>query len=182
MPRVPYVSKEQLPAGMQDVYERIARPRGGRVPKVFELFLNCPDMAGRIAEVGAYARNLSTVPADAKETAILATVREIGCQYEFTHHVPSAQAAGVRDLVIEGIKAKTTKGMIPKESVYVDYAKQFVNHRVNTPTFQAIEHLLGRQGAVDLTMVIGYYLMIGNVMNALGMELEPELQPLMPEP
>ncbi len=83
--------------------------------------------------------------------------------------------------MIEGIKARTTKGLVPKEAVFIDYARQVVNRRVNGPTFQAIEHLLGRQGAVDLTMVIGYYLMIGHVMLALDVELEAGMQPLMPE-
>ena len=148
---------------------------------MFGLFLNSPDFAGKVADVGAHARNSARVPPDAREIAILAAMREIGCQYEFTHHVPMAQEAGVRSVVIEGIKARTTKGMLPKESVFVDYARQVVNHRVNGPTFQAIEHLLGREGAVDLTMVIGYYIMIGDIAQALGVELEQGVAPLMPE-
>jgi len=181
MPRVPYVTREELTAADQQRWERIAAPRGGQVPAVFRLMLNSPEFAGLIADVGAHARFQAKVPADARETAILAAARELGCQYEFTHHVPLAQQAGVRDLVIEGIKARTTKGMIPKESVFVDYAKQVVNRRVNQPTYQAIEHLLGKQGAVDLTMVIGYYAMISMVMLALGVELEAGIAPLMPE-
>ena len=181
MARVPYLTKEQLPADRQELYQQIAGPRGGHVPKVFGLFLNSPDFAGKIADVGTHARNATKVPPDAREIAILAAMREIGCQYEFTHHMPMAQQAGVRDVVVEGLKAKSTKGMIPKESVFVDFARQVVNRRVNGPTFEAIEHLLGRQGAVDLTMLIGYYLMIGHVMLALGVELEADVPPLMPE-
>ena len=181
MARVPYVTQDLLAADQLEIYQNIARPRGGVVPKVFELFLNSPEFAGKIADVGAHARNVAKVPDDAREIVILTTAREMGCQYEFTHHMPLALEAGVRNLVIEGIKAKITKGMIPKESVFVDYAKQVVKRRVNAPTYQAVEHLLGKQGAIDLTMVIGYYLMIGHVMLALGVELEPGLAPLMPE-
>lgn len=180
MPRVPYIGKDQLPTNQRDIYEQIGKPRGGRVPKVFELFLNSPEFAGKIADVGAHARYISKVPADAREIAVAAAMREIACQYEFTHHLMMAKDAGVRDVVVEGLKAKNTKGMIPKESVFVDYAKQVVNRRVNDPTYQAVEHLLGRQGAVDLTMVIGYFLMVGHVMLALGVELEEGVVPLMP--
>jgi 4-carboxymuconolactone decarboxylase len=181
MARVTYLSKDQLPAASTETFEAIARPRGGRVPRLFQAFLHSPELAGRIAHVGAYARNEARVPADARETAILAAMREIGCQYEFTHHVPAARAAGVRDLVIDGINNRNTKGMIPKESVFVDYAKQVVNRRVNDPTYQAVEHLLGTAGAVELTLIIGYYLMIGQAMLALGVELEEGVAPLLLE-
>ena len=181
MARVPYQTKQDLPSAQQGLYDQIAKPRGGRVPRVFQLLLNSPDIAARIAEVGAYAHSTLTVPADARETAILTSMREAGCQYEFTMHVSAAREAGVRELVIEGIKSRTTKGMLPKESVFVDLAKQVVGRRVNDPTFQAVEHLIGRQGAIDLVMIVGYYVMIADVMMALGVELDPGVAPLMPE-
>ena len=180
MSRVPYVSREKLPAPQQQFYDRIAAPRGGRAPKVFELFLNSPEMAARIGDVGAYARFQSLVPGDAREIAVLTTAREMGCQYEFTHHVPLARKEGVREPVIEGIKAGNTRGLLPKESVFIDYARQVLSNRVNDATFQAIEHLLGRKGAVEMTMLVGYYSMIAHVMIALGVELEEGVAPLLP--
>lgn len=181
MARVPYVSRERLPADQQQYWDRIAKPRGGRVARVFELALNSPELAALMGDVGSYVRFRAQVPGDARETAILATAREVGCQYEFSHHVPLARKEGVRDLVIEGIKARTTKGMLPKESVFVDYAWRVLRGKVDNATFQAVEHLLGRGGVVDLTGLIGYYAMLGHVMVALGVELEEGVQPLMPE-
>ena len=181
MARVPYLTRSELPTDQQAIYDRIGKARGGRVAKVFQLFLNAPELAGRIGDLGAYARFETRLPADTREIAILTTARELNCQYEFTHHVPYAQKAGVRDEVIEGIKNRTTKGMIPQESVFVDYAKQVLGGKVNDATFEGVEHLVRRGGAVELTMVISYYGMIGHVMNALGIELEEGEKPLMPE-
>lgn len=182
MARVPYLKREELSAAGQSAYDRISAARGGHVSTAFRALLHSPELAGRIGDVGTLVRSVSTIPPDTRETTILAVAREIRCQYEFTHHVPLAQAAGVRDLVIDGIKARSTKGMIPKESVYVDYSKQVLGGRVNDPTFTAIEHLLGRQGAVDLTLLIGYYGMMGSAMMALGVDLEEGTEPLMPVP
>ena len=181
MPRVPYISREDLAPDMQGNYDRIANARGGRVPRVLSLALNSPEAASRLGDLGAYVRFHSQISDHIREITILAAARELNCQYEFTHHEPLAREVGVRELVIEGIKNRTTKGMIPQESVFIDYAKQVLRNRVNDPTFAAIEHLLGRQGAVDLTVLVGYYALLAHVMEAMGVELEEGEEPLLPE-
>lgn len=181
MARVPYLRREDLPPEQQHLHDSITAPRAGSLARVFAAFLNAPDLAARIGEVGAYARFHSVLPDYAREIAILTTARELGCQYEFTHHVPIAQKAGVRDFVIDCIKNRTSRGMLPKEQVYADYARQVLNNQVNEPTFAAMEHLIGRQGAVETTMIIGYYAMLAHTMLALGVELEDGIEPLMPD-
>ena len=79
-----------------------------------------------------------------------------------------------------GIKAGNVRGLIPQESVYVDYAKQVVHNKVNDATYTAVEHLLGRQGAVEVTVLSGYYTMLGLSMMALGVELEEGVENLLP--
>ena len=174
--RVPYLNRADLPPDQQHLHDSITAPRGGRLARVFSAFLNAPELAARIGEVGAYIRCQSVLPDYAREITILTTATELGCQYEFTHHVPIALQAGVRDLVIEAIRGRTTRGMLPKERVYVDYARQVLTNRVNDPTFSAIVHLIGIQGAVETTMLVGYYAMLAHTMLALNVELESELR------
>jgi len=180
MARVPYIQRADLPPDQQQNHDSITELRGGRLAKVFSLFLNAPEMAARIGDVGAYGRFRSVVPDDVREIAILATAREFGCQYEFTHHVPIAKQADVRDVVIEGINAETTEGMRPEESAIVEYARQVLSNRVDDAAFAAIEGMLGRQGAVEATMIVGYYAMMGHTMMALGVELEEGVVALLP--
>ena len=47
-------------------------------------------------------------------------------------------------------------------------------------TFQAVLHLLGPQETVDFIVLVGYYAMMGTAMAALGVELEPGLEPAFP--
>ena len=180
MARVPYVAREDLPDDHQRFYDDISNARGGRMANVFSLLLNAPELAGRIGNVGAYLRFASQIPDDAREITILTTAFEMKCQYEFTHHVPIAQRAGVRDEVIQGITSRSNRGLLPKESVFIDYARKVVNNKVDDATYAAIEHLLGRQGAVEITVVAGYYSMLAHSMLALGVELEENVAPLMP--
>ena len=180
MARVPYITRDDLSTDEQRHHDGIIDPRGGRLAAVFSLLLNSPEMAALVGEVGAYARFRSHIPDDAREIAIITTARELGCQYEFTHHVPIGLKAGVRDVVIEAITAGNTRGLIPQESVYIDYTKQIIERRVNDATYTAVEHLLGPKGAVEITAVVGYYTMLGLSMMALGVELEDGVEPLLP--
>ena len=44
-----------------------------------------------------------------------------------------------------------------------------------------MEHLLGKQGAVDLVVIIAYYTLLAHVMAGLEVELESDIEPLLPE-
>ena len=46
-------------------------------------------------------------------------------------------------------------------------------------TFAAVNHLLGANGTIDLITIIGYYAMQCLVVNAVGIELEEGVEPLL---
>jgi 4-carboxymuconolactone decarboxylase len=189
MARVPYVtSRDQLPEGRRELFDHIAETRGRAgsaeaVPRSFQTLLNSPDAAEPIAALGEYLRLRCPLDPAIRETAILATARELRSQYEWTHHEPIARSVGVRDEVIQSIlSGRAPMGLPAKEGVFVQVAKEQVrNGVVSERTFQAIEHLLGPRLTVDLIVLINYYAMLHRTLASLGTELEPYLEPLMPE-
>ena len=64
----------------------------------------------------------------------------------------SQESVGVRPQVIEAIRSgRAPMGLPPKEGVFAQAGKEFVrNGALSERTFQAIEHLLGPEGAVEL--------------------------------
>ncbi len=182
MSRVPYVSREDLSESGSAIYDQIASQRG-HVARPFAALLNSPELAGRVAAVGEHLRYRSSLPAEVREIATLATARELGSQYEWTHHVPLARDAGVRDEVINAIHDETPlRKLLPKEGVFVQFAQELLSERkVRDTTYSAVEHLLGRQGTVELVATIGYYALLAYTMAALEVELEPEVTPLLPQ-
>ena len=73
-------------------------------------------------------------------------------------------------------------GLPSKEGVYTQAAKELVTDgELTERTFQAVLHLLGPKGTVDLVVLIGYYAMLGRTLAALGVELEEHLSPGLPE-
>ena len=187
MARLPYISSEDVSPDKRHIYDHIAETRGGieggGMPRSFQLLMNSPGAAEVVGQLGEYIRLKSSLDPAIREIAILGTARALDSQYEWSHHEPVARSVGVRDEVIESIKSgRAPMGLPAKEGVFSQTAKELVlNGVVSERTYQAVEHLLGPEGAVDLIVTISYYAMLHRLLASLGIELEPDLEPLLPE-
>ena len=104
MARVPYLSREDVPENARSLYDHIGETRGamepdGAMPHSFQALFNSPGAARVIGSLGEYIRFESPLDPVIRETAILATAKELNSQYEWTHHEPVARKVGVRDEV-----------------------------------------------------------------------------------
>ena len=59
-------------------------------------------------------------------------------------------------------------------------ASCFVKQKVRPETFAAAVDLFGAQGTVEIAALIGDYLMVTTLYNALGMRLRPDQTPTLP--
>ena len=183
MARVSYISREDLPASKRDLYDQIASQRG-HVARPFAALLNSPEVASRVAAIGEHLRyEASIVSPQVREIVTLTTASQLGCQYVWTHHEALARETGVREEVIEVIRdGAPPRRLLPKEGVFIQFTRELLNERhVRDTTFSAVEHLLGPQGTTDLVVTIGYYALLCYTIAALGVELEEDMAPLLPE-
>ena len=186
MARIPYISRDDLPADKRQLYDHIERTRSGidgkGMPNSFRLLFNAPDAAEAVGALGEHIRLRSTLHPAFRETAILGVAQALDSRYVWAHHEPIARSVGVRPQVIEAIRSgRAPMGLPPKEGVFAQAGKEFVrNGALSERTFQAIEHLLGPEGAVELVVVIGYYAMLNGVLGSLGIELDEHLETTLP--
>ena len=173
MARLPYVSREELPEDKRHIYDHIAESRGS-VLNIQRMLLNSPDAAEAVSNLGEYIRYRSALDPAIRETAIITTAREIGSEYQWSHHEPEARKAGVRDEVIDSIRSgRAPMGLPAKEGVFAQAAKELVREgTLGDSTFQAILHLLGPSQTVDFVIVVGFYIMMGRFLKALEVELD----------
>ena len=173
MAKVSLKSREDLSENGQQIFDKISGTRGSAL-NVFRALLNSPDTASAVADLGEYIRYNSALDPAVRETAILATARELGAEYEWAHHEPVAKEAGVREEVIEAIRSgKAPMGLPPKEGVFVQAAKELIRGTaLSDLTHQAVEHLLGPAGTIELIVIVGYYSMLARVIASLEIELD----------
>jgi 4-carboxymuconolactone decarboxylase len=173
--RIPLVDrKDDLSAEARRVWDEIAQSRG-RVFGPFTALLQSPELARRVAHLGAYVRFESGLQPVQRELAILATARAMDCRYEWAAHVPLARKAGVRDEAIAAIRDRRAPGgLTPEEAAVVTYVTQLLrDHRVDDGAFAAARERLGVPRLVELTASAGYYAMIACTLNAFALEPDP---------
>jgi len=116
------------------------------------------------------------------ELAALIAAREFDQQYEWSAHEPAAIRAGVEQSVVEAIKFNRGLNGVPeKDAALIRLGRAiFRDHKVSSEVWAQMERLFGRQGAVELTMVMADYAMAGFVLTAVDQQLPPDRKPLLP--
>ena len=182
MARLPNLEKEQLRPEDHQFYESIADSRGS-VRGPYGVLLHSPDLAARVAHTGTYVRFNFDMSEALKETIIITTAREIRSQYEFSAHARLARQAGVSDETIKAIaNGSAPAGLSGDEELLVKYVKELVqNHKISDQPFNAVKDKFGTQRTVEITGLVGHYLLVGHILLAFEVDLPDGVEPEIPE-
>ena len=113
------------------------------------------------------------------EICTLLAARDHDQEYEWAAHEPAAKAAGVSAETIDAIRYnRSTAGLPEKDRVLIEFGRQLLRqHRLDTPTYNKMIELFGKQGFVELTMSLGDYVMTAILLNAVNQQV-PADRPL----
>ena len=181
MTRLPNLtSRDDVPAELAETYDQIAELRGGQVSGPYGILLHSPELALRAAQVSRYVRWDSDLTPGQRETAIITAARELDAELMWNAHVKLAREGGVSEATIEAIGHRAALDALDDgEAASVRYVRQlFADNRVSDATFAALQALVGDQGIVDLTGLVGYYVFVGFTLNAFEVEPPPGAEPL----
>jgi 4-carboxymuconolactone decarboxylase len=166
MARIPLIEdKEGLDEDHAAVFDEIVASRG-KLLRPFQVLLQTPAIAQRVAELGAVIRFDSQMSDADRELVILATASAHGCSFEWDQHLPIALAAGVRGEAVDALGSG--KGEFDRrEAILVEFVLQLCQaSEVSDDAFAPAHELLGTEGVVELAAIVGYYTMLGYVMSA----------------
>ena len=182
MARLPNVTRDQLKPEEQKFYDSIADSRGS-VRGPYGVLLHSPDLAARVAHTGSYVRFNLDLPESLKETVIIATAREIKNQYEFAAHARLARQAGVSENTIQAIaRGAAPQGLSGDEEKLVRYVHELLrNHKISDATFNAVKDRFGVQKTLELTALIGHYLLVGQILTAFEVDLPEGVKAEIPD-
>ena len=116
------------------------------------------------------------------ELAALVAAREFDQQYEWSSHEPAGLKAGLDQSVLDVVKYNRALAGVPeKEATVIQLGRAlFRDHRVRPELWAKMEQLFGRQGAVEVTMIMADYAMAGFILTAVDQQLPPDRKPLLP--
>jgi alkylhydroperoxidase family enzyme len=167
---VSITSKDQVDAKDAAVVDAIVESRGA-IQGPFTMFLHCPELAGRLAHLGAYIRFEGPLDMRIRVLAAMTVARELDAVYIWGAQSGGARRLDVPEETIAAIRAKRSDGMPAEDAQIVDFTRQLLrNHRADGATFEALRRRLGDEQLIQLTGTIGYYSMLAMTVNACELE------------
>ena len=174
MPRIPLItSKDQIPASGQTAAESIIGSRGG-IHGPFVAFLHSPEIAQRVAHLGAYVRFEGTLDMRVRVLAAMTVAREYEAMYVWGAQTGGARRLGVPETTIAAIRDNQSQGIPPEDAQIVEFTRTLLRkHRVDDATFKAMQERFGNDALIQLTTAIGYYSLLCMTVNACELEAGP---------
>jgi len=182
--RLPMATRESVPEAQQAIFDEMVQGLGA-VPRYGpgSVMIHVPKAHRWAIGLNHYLRDESSLPKKIQELAMLVTARELDCQHIWNAHAASARQAGVgRDIVDALRDGKELPGLAPDEAAVVHYGREFFRtHRVSRGAFQTALEQFGRQGVVELGLIMGNYSLLALLINSFDTDLPPDrTEPLLP--
>jgi 4-carboxymuconolactone decarboxylase len=169
----PITSKDQVAAQDHAIVDAIVESRGA-LQGPFTMFLHCPELAGRLAHLGAFVRFEGSLDMRVRVLAAMVAAREFDAVYVWGAQTGSARRQGVPETTITAIREKHSRSIPAEDAQIVDFTRQLLQtHRVDDATFKALQERFGNDGLIQLTGAIGYYSMLAMTVNACELEAAP---------
>jgi 4-carboxymuconolactone decarboxylase len=135
------------------------------------MFLNSPELAGRVAHVGAYVRFEGSLDMRVRVLAAMTVAREFEALYVWGAQTGGARRLGVADSTITAIRENHSRNIPPEDAQIVDFTRQLLRkHRIDNSTAQAMLARFGNDEFIQLTGAIGYYSLLCMTVNACELE------------
>ena len=171
MSRIPKANRESLSTEQQKIWDHIhAARKGGGGP--YSMLMHVPELAARVAATEDYFRLESALSDADREIVILTAARELGAHYPWVRHEARARQTGVRDEVIETIRAKGSfTGFTPREKLLAEIPLSLMrDHGLSDDLFGRAQRELNRRELIEVVALVGHYSTIGFIANSFDIE------------
>jgi alkylhydroperoxidase family enzyme len=178
MARVPYLRPDDLPEPGRSVLE------GYRV-NLFEALANAPEAMVHLHALGTWIREGQSLPARARELAILQVGVSARSPYAFSHHVRIGMAHGLTPDDVRAVTAPNgpeRAALAPLEAAALDAAREITEEgSLAEDRWAALAERLDERQRVELVVTVAFYNAVVRMLAALEIDLEPEHEALLRE-
>jgi 4-carboxymuconolactone decarboxylase len=189
--RLPAASRQDLSGEGRRVYDMLTSEGNGyenglRGP--LGMWMYSPELAEGAWLLRQRVRYGTAKDQRLTELTIISTAREISNQYEYSAHEPLGTAAGLEQEIMDFVKyrrpmseADAISTMGDVEKLIIQFTRELVSEpKVSAATFSTAVELLGEEGVMDLTGLIGYYNFVAMTLKAFDVQRQPGTDLLLP--
>ncbi len=116
------------------------------------------------------------------QLAVLIAAREIDQQYEWSAHEPAGLRQGLEQSVIDVVKYdRAVTGLAEKDATLITFGRSLLrDNKVSSELWAKMVSLFGRQNTIDLIAIMGDYIRVGIMMNAVNQQQPANRPALLP--
>ena len=181
--RFPLLRRDELDVRGREIFDRFVGADRATTPRgpVGMTFLS-PELVEPVQQLNTALRVEGALDTRAAEIVIAAPGREMNSQYQWTVHGAAAAQAGAGEVVLDAIRLDGELASLDaRDAAAIAFTRElFREPRVRPATYAAAADLFGTRGAVEIAALVGDYLMMTTVYNALGMRLRPDQAATLP--
>ena len=175
MQRVPLADFEpQLKQRLKELW--------GTPPNLYRALGNHPQLVAAWTEFSKTLRHDTRTPRALRELVILRGAQLMRSEYEWAQHLPMARKAGVREAQIQSLAAwRTSPNFDEREKAALALGEAVTRGHVDDAVYKEAKAYFDDHDYVELAVVAAFYAMVGRMLDAMGVELEPEVKNYSPK-
>lgn len=165
--RLPLPPREALSEAQRAAADSIINGPRKAIFGPFVPLLRTPALMEHVGKTGAALRFEGTLPDSVRELVICVVARETNNQFEWQTHGPLAVKAGVPQEAIDALaEGRRPRALRAGEACAVEFASELMlRNGVSDVTYAETVACFGEAGTVELTALVGYFVMVCWVMN-----------------
>ena len=170
--RVSSVTRDEFPADQVATFDHIMETRKlSFMADLFAMMGHSPGALKAVASVGEHVRFHSVLDEVLREMVICTVSQEVGNFYEWCHHIHR-----MPDDMREAVGTPAAEELPAPRGPALRFSRLVANNEaVDDALVEEIRASLGDQGLVDLTVMVGYYQLIGTFCTTLQVPIEDGL-------
>jgi alkylhydroperoxidase family enzyme len=154
----------------------------GTPPNLYRGLGNHPKLAAAWTEFSKTLRYDTRTPRALRELVILRGAQVVRSEYEWAQHLKMARKAGITEEQIAALSSFRTSGVFTeKEKSALALAEAVTLGRVSDEVqAEALKHF-DMHDYVELCIVAAFYAMVARMLDAMGIQLEPDAKSYSPK-
>ena len=149
----------------------------GEPPNLYRALGNHPKLAAAWTEFSKTLRHDTRTPRELRELVILRGAQLMRSEYEWAQHLRMARKAGVREEQIAALADWRASVLFSnKEKAALGLAEAVTQGRVTDEVYAECMRHFDHHDFVELSIVAAFYAMVARMLDAMGVQLEPDMR------
>ena len=154
----------------------------GTPPNLYRALGNHAPLAAAWTEFARAIRYESRTPRTLRELVILRGAQVMRSEYEWAQHLKMARKAGVRDAQIAALAGwRESPEFDATEKAALLLAEAVTRADVTDEVYAAVSKHFDHATYVELSLTAAFYAMVGRMLDAMRIQLEPEFREYSPK-